>query len=132
MSEETTEELRTRLNREHREKVASGEYCSRCNTWIFRMTYPGHAQLCYDCKALASDGGEVASPKYVRCPACGHSFDPYDGELYELFTEGEHDVVCPECGHEFEVTTTVSYTFRSPGLTGKDEAEDGGDDDNEP
>jgi len=51
--------------------------------------------------------------------------DPYDCEEYEVFHDGEHEVNCHECDKDFEVSTYVSYYFKSP------EAHDANDDSEE-
>lgn len=108
------EDILFRLDRERREGVASGERCSRCGGWIFCVKPPGHPRECIDCYAIANSSDEVSSSKYIRCPKCGGSWDPYEAEQYDVFNEDVHAVSCVECDHGFEVTTTVTYSFESP------------------
>jgi hypothetical protein len=76
---------------------ANGDRCFVCGAMI--LFGPGHLDRCNACKALDEDRDEVT----VR-------------EEYDLFQDGTHELACDECGHEFEVTTDVSYSFRSPEL----------------
>lgn len=98
--------------REEREvRKQNGELCSRCERFIiFAKAYP---QTCDQCKSL-QDPKEVSHDKEVRCPKCGHSWDPYEHEDYKVLNDGTHDVTCPDCEHDFEVRTWVSHTFVSP------------------
>lgn len=115
MSGEATEDISARLKRERQVKIDSGENCSRCGIWIFTLNGgPGHRRECIACRAISEDRGEVSHTKYIRCPKCGESWNPWEGDDYDVFEEGPSSVTCGECDHEFEVTTTVSYTFTSP------------------
>jgi DNA-directed RNA polymerase subunit RPC12/RpoP len=115
---ETSQEFWARVKREDEEKKQSGEKCLMCGEYILCLRPPGYSQRCWKCKEL--DGADaVRDNRYVRCPKCRHSWNPFDGDAYwenDFFQEGEHDVCCPACEHRFEVTTNVSYSFDSPVL----------------
>jgi uncharacterized C2H2 Zn-finger protein len=77
--------------------------------------FDGRPSLCYDCKTLDRDDGEVTSDKLIRCPKCGHQYEAYvDCDDARIMSDGEHDVLCPKCDHEFEIVTHVSFCFQSP------------------
>ena len=91
-----------------------GECCRRCEALIL---FPdGHPTVCHDCESLDTDTSEVRHNDLIRCPSCRGTFNPHDGDDYDLFAEGEHSVFCPSCDLKFEVSTTVSYSFKSPAL----------------
>lgn len=94
-------------------RKAKGELCREkgCNRFI--MWSKGYPQTCSDCEALDAPE-ELHHPTDIRCPKCGYHWDIWDGEYYEIANEGEHEVECPECDHKFEVSTSVSYSFKSP------------------
>jgi len=92
-------------------KKDKGEICYVCGRWIF--TGKGYPQECDDCKAIKKDE-ELHSNEKVRCPDCGRAWRVGDGDYYELYNEGTHDVTCPECDADFEVRTWVQHTFVSP------------------
>jgi DNA-directed RNA polymerase subunit RPC12/RpoP len=91
---------------------ANGDRCFVCGATI--LFGPGHLDRCNACKALDEDRDEVTHDDFVRCPKCRHTMNVR--EEYDLFQDGTHELACDECGHEFEVTTVVSYSFRSPEL----------------
>lgn len=95
------------------ERKAKGKICQRngCNRFV--MWSKGVPQTCEDCKRLDKPE-ELHHPSDVRCPKCGHHWRIGDGDDYEVYGEGTHDLTCPECETDFEVTTWVSHTFVSP------------------
>ena len=101
------------LRRKRQEETDRGEYCCRCGAWIFFPKPPGYRRECSDCKALHGQA-ETAHKKFIRCPGCGHTWDPFEEGSSGVFEDGPHDVSCEDCGHEFKVTTRVSYVFTSP------------------
>lgn len=96
-------------------RVSNGEVCFKCNTYITCTCAPGHEQLCYECKDIAKPD-ELDHSSYVRCPSCGHAWNPGECDDYECFGDGEHRVQCGECDHCFEISTSVSYSFQSPAM----------------
>jgi DNA-directed RNA polymerase subunit RPC12/RpoP len=135
---ETSLEFWARMEREDEQEKKSGEKCRKCGAYIFCLRPPGYSQLCWKCKQL--DGADsVRDNRYIRCPKCRHSWNPFEDDCYfenSVFEEGEHDVSCPSCEHKFEVTTNVSYSFDSPALivdeVDEEEAEERGDVGREP
>lgn len=99
------------VKRERIERQGKGELCSRCERFI--VYAKGYPQICGECKSLGEQG-EIHHDSEVRCPKCGKSWEVGNGDDYELYGEGSHDVTCGSCDHEFEITTWVSYTFLSP------------------
>jgi hypothetical protein len=97
-----------------RAEVANGERCSRpeCEA-SFIFSANGKPTLCNPCKEMASERGEIRHDDLVRCPKCGHSWapDPVDDSV---FSDGENSVACEKCDHDFEVTTIISFSFKSP------------------
>jgi hypothetical protein len=112
MAEE--EDLLVRLQRERKEGTEAGEYCRRCGKWIFCIRPPGYPRTCYQCERMKKDDHAVSHDKFIRCPKCGASHDPYVCESFSVFEEGMHSVTCPRCDHDFEVETSVSFSFESP------------------
>jgi transposase-like protein len=56
----------------------------------------------------------------IRCPQCLHEI-LVDVDYSALYTEGLHRVSCPECDEKFTVETTVSVTFVSSPVVGRNE-----------
>lgn len=100
--------------REREWEKATGRRCQMCG--VFDVSDKGYPCTCYECTHLVTDKGEVRHSDYIRCPKCRSQSQPGDCEMYELFEEGEHRVTCQFCENEFEVSTSISYTFRSPEL----------------
>lgn len=110
----------------HRAEVAIGDACRRCgqSTILQRLRFdrdsePAGPRLCGQCQELG-EAKEVLHDRLIRCPSCAHAWDPqkaaWDGDCQHVFTEGFHSVSCPKCEHDFEVSTLVSYQFRSPAV----------------
>src|SRR5512141_2687507 len=103
-------------------RLQAGEECIRCGDFIFPpmlpSSYPAKLgpRLCYSCKEMDTSAEEVDSEDYIRCPYCSHRMSVHDGDSYDLFEDGHHDVSCGECGKDFEVKTSVSYSFESPAM----------------
>jgi len=93
-------------------QVANGETCYNCGDSI--VWHNGARSMCSACQALLEDRSEVWHDDLVRCPKCGHTHDLRYGTSYNLFEDGEHSFMCEECEHDFEISTSVSYSFRSP------------------
>lgn len=110
------EDLMGYFRREDVWEVANGAKCYRCEGLASFVCPPGHRKLCHECKAIEENKDSVDSSKYIRCPKCRNSWSPYDREHYDLYGDGEHQVMCQDCDHEFEVRTSVSYSFESPAL----------------
>lgn len=102
-------------------QINCGEACFRCGQYI--VMGGGGKQLCYDCKEMDSEEGDVRHHSRVRCPHCKHVMDVCDSELYELYEDGDHDIYCGECGKEFTVVTTVTHSFESPELSAAEQEE---------
>ncbi len=95
----------------HQAQIENGEICPRC---LAHLTFSkGYAALCYQCKK-AEEAEEVWHDRFVRCPKCGWLWDPTECEDYDLLSDGDHDAHCCECKHDFEISTSVSFSFRSP------------------
>lgn len=99
-------------------QITAGEKCRKCR----KLIYPGkgYETSCYDCQSL-SDGVSSVHSRFIRCPKCHTTWDPYESEDYNVFEEGEHEVWCSECEHEFVVSTTVSFSFDSGPLEGMED-----------
>ena len=110
--------------------IAAGELCMRCETAQYSRG-SGSPRLCLDCQSLDTDSDEVTHDDYVRCPRCHHQHRVSDGDNYDLYEDGEHDFTCQSCDLDFEVSTSVSYTFRSPALITADADGDDDDDDDD-
>ncbi len=99
----------------HKAQIEAGEICQRCQTHItLSMFNKGIATLCYQCREATEKTEELWHDKFVRCPKCGHLWDPSECEDYDLLGDGEHDATCPECDHDFEISTSISFSFKSP------------------
>lgn len=92
-------------------EVAAGKWCSRCGHYL--LFAKGHPDKCFACKALDKPS-ECEHHKFIRCPACGRTFDPSEQDYYSLYKDGEHRITCGDCNHQFEISTRTSYTFTSP------------------
>jgi hypothetical protein len=109
-----------------RARIEAGELCSKCRAFVDILAR-GVPRLCTACAGLNSQDA-VDHDSHVRCPQCGHAWEPEpeDG----LHEEGEHPVTCGECEHDFEVSVRVGYTFNSPArITYEDAADAEGDED---
>lgn len=100
-------------------QLDSGERCRLCDD-IIVFGPRGAPRLCVSCQDLA-EPEEMYHEKFIRCPKCGHHWEPYSCEEPELFGDGEHEVSCSQCGHEFEVSTEVSFCFYSPAMEKSDD-----------
>jgi len=96
-------------------EIDIGERCSNDNCKQFIGLGKGEKRLCYSCTRL-TDKEEINHENLVRCPKCGHTQNPYDGESGDIYCDGQHSIYCDECDCEYEITTNVSYTFDSPEL----------------
>lgn len=90
----------------------NGELCQTCEKQV--VPHRGAPVECSDCVEAKSSAGIIQHTELVRCPKCGHLFEPAEADQYDLFDHGQHIGWCPECEHEFEVKTDVSYIFTSP------------------
>lgn len=97
--------------KEREERKNKGEICYRCSRFI--IWSKGYPQSCDGCKDIEKRE-ELRHDSKVRCPGCGHNWSVGDGDQYELYEEGEHEVSCDNCDLKFEITTYVSHTFISP------------------
>lgn len=105
-----------------RSRVNCGEVCFRCEAHI-HFGSGGGKQLCYECKELDDENGEVTHGSRVRCPHCSYVMDVAESELFELYEDGDHDINCDDCGKEFTVVTSVSHSFESPELSAAEQEE---------
>lgn len=116
--------------REKESRKESGRDCYKCGCYLI-FGGKGYRELCADCKSLQHDRDEARSSSYVRCPNCRDTANVWDGDSYDICTEGEHEITCESCNHDYTVTTSVSYRFESPALIDgqpdKDEDEDEGE-----
>jgi uncharacterized C2H2 Zn-finger protein len=97
------------------EEIEEGSRCYQCKKYLVAglLSSVRRRRRCHQC-TKADDPGELDHDKFLRCPGCGHLWDPYEAEETGVFEEGPHDVRCPRCDREFEVETTISYSFTSP------------------
>jgi len=98
----------------HQAQIENGERCYECNNYLVYGPN-NYRQLCHECKNMDSNE-EVDHSKMVRCPYCKCKIDVHENELYNLYEEGEHEINCMRCNGTFEVSTSVSYSFKSPEL----------------
>ena len=96
---------------EHDREVNEGRWCSRCGQYL--LFAKGHRDQCVSCKSLDKPE-ECQHSRFIRCPACGRSFDPSEQDYYSVYREGEHQVMCGDCNHQLEISTRVTHTFTSP------------------
>jgi NMD protein affecting ribosome stability and mRNA decay len=94
-------------------QIEEGRLCYKCGGYILLGKRVGRA-LCADCQILSAKDTAVQHPIFVRCPECGHTWNPGDEDDYSVYEDGEHEVACGVCDHNFEISTTVRYTFESP------------------
>lgn len=81
----------------HKARVANGEVCAHCCGYIIAPG-GGHERLCYECRDIAKPG-ELWHSSLVRCPKCGHTWNPGDCEDYKCYSDGEHKLSCvPQSG----------------------------------
>jgi len=90
----------------------NGERCITCGSFI--IFDKGVRTECRSCKNMDEDDGEIDHDSIIRCPKCRETVTVADTDMWELYSEDDHDVSCPECDHEFKVVTSVSYSFCSP------------------
>jgi len=109
---------------EKEERKKSGKECYQCGAYII-FGGKGYRELCYDCRLLRDDTSETTSDNYIRCPKCKGLSLVHDGDHYDLYEEGEHDITCLDCGHEYQIETSVTYSFQSPAVLGETEREEG-------
>lgn len=119
-------------------QLENGEICTRCRAYCLSLGLngpSGYPDRCYDCKKMDVEKGEVTHGANVRCPKCSYQWNIISGDNYEYYADGLHDAQCRQCEYEFEITTYVSYSFKSPALLPEEpEAEktkEEGDDDGE-
>jgi ribosomal protein S27AE len=103
-----------------RAQVQNGEICYHCGSFLF--TWKGEPAPCGNCLALENDLGEVLHPDRLRCPHCHHVEQASDREVW---ADGDHEIDCGECGEPYIVSTSVSFTFRSPALWAAPDGEEG-------
>lgn len=99
---------------ENKNEIDNGKYCYQCNTYIFHQV--GYKTLCYSCDKLRNQSDEVSHHSFIRCPFCSHLESSFNYDLMHLYDEGEHEIYCSNCNDQFEISTSVSYSFRSPKL----------------
>ena len=99
-------------------RIKSGEACSQCKSFILFPT--GTETKCGNCQEFDESKESVEHGTLVRCPSCKHQWDIEryfsSNAEYDIFEEGEHNIICPECEHEFEVTTKILRSYISPEL----------------
>lgn len=96
----------------HKAKVMNGDDCQVCGTMIM-WGGKGYPETCYKCKAI-DNPDELTHEKFIRCPKCGHKWDPYETEDYDVLQEDGGEVWCDECDYKFHVGCWVTYTLTSP------------------
>jgi DNA-directed RNA polymerase subunit RPC12/RpoP len=95
----------------------TGETCSHCDGFISRPT--GKPTVCAVCAAdgkciQLESGLQVQSTQWIRCPHCGHRFDPTNTELHQVYSEGQHEIWCVNCDQDFTVETQITRVYVSP------------------
>ncbi len=118
-------------------EINEGKKCYKCGAYIMLsgISFFGRPEriagpsLCMSCRSLPNKE-EITHESFIRCPKCGHSWNPRDNENYEIYEDGDHNVCCPECDHDFEIFTSVTFTFRSPELISEQEEKDEEDEKN--
>lgn len=105
--------------------IATGKVCQKCGAYVFSSG--GVPVTCRSCLGLLSDG-EVDHGKFVRCPQCRDTFDPWDcwidgyggGDVLGKIYNGDLvEVWCPTCEHEFKVRPFMEVTWTSPAKDGQ-------------
>lgn len=64
---------------------------------------------------------EFHSQKSPKCPHCGQQFEIDKAEAWQLYTEGDHEVVCIVCSLPFTVTSVATFTFNTDEQDGADD-----------
>jgi DNA-directed RNA polymerase subunit M/transcription elongation factor TFIIS len=103
-------------------RLLRGGWCYVCGAYL--LLAKGYRDQCHPCRDMAEDAEEVTHDSRIRCPKCKHVESVSDGDNYDLYGDGEHEVSCGACGYEYEVSTSVSYSFQSPALIESDKAEE--------
>jgi len=98
-------------------EINTGERCFECDAFIGRGQ--GFRRMCYSC-IHKEDKDEWDDDTRIRCPKCKNTEDVFDGDSYDLLSEDTHSVTCNECGYKFDITTSISYIFKSPELLGEE------------
>lgn len=95
--------------------------CKTCG----KEMWDGFYDECYSCrnkscqdkiKEEISSGEEDSTfcEDDVFCPWCGEIYSTDDD--YDLYEEGEHELVCGECGKPFMADVTISYSYSTKKL----------------
>lgn len=93
-------------------QVDIGQVCRVCGDYML-FGGDGHPRRCAACeRAEKKPGDRLDHDKMVRCPKCGHLFDPTDGEFFNAHEEST--AYCPACDSEVEYVVHTHYTFTSP------------------
>jgi len=69
--------------------------------------------ICYDCKQIAEDDGEITTDDKARCPRCRHAMSLHDDNSH-WYEDGGHDVTCDHCGYDFRIVSSISVSIESP------------------
>ena len=108
----------------------NGERCFKCGKYLIFAS--GRLDECEDCKVLRRSKYAISHSTFVRCPHCKHEINVHENELYELYSEGYHEISCTVCDKSFEVETRVTYSFESPDIIEcEEEDNDTGSEDDE-
>lgn len=95
----------------NRAEVQNGVRCRCCGCYmLFGL---GHPRACHQCADLTAQRDKPIVHDYlVRCPGCGHQFEP---TIEELARQGrEAELVCHRCDRSFSVAVKVSMSYESP------------------
>jgi hypothetical protein len=85
-------------NAYHKARNEAGETCYKCHCYIVSLDNPGYKRLCGECKKIDEDE-KLFHSVYIRCPKCREIFDTHISEDYELYSDGEHNIICCMCDH---------------------------------
>lgn len=69
--------------------------------------------ICYDCKQIAGDDGEICTDDKARCPKCRNTMSLHDDNS-DWYEDGGHDVTCDHCGYDFRIVSSISVSIESP------------------
>jgi Zn ribbon nucleic-acid-binding protein len=89
--------------------------CKECGSATFPpILGNGPAKdICYDCKQIAEDDGEIVTGDKARCPKCRHTMSIHDDNSH-WYEDGGHDVTCDNCGYDFRIVSSISVSIESP------------------
>jgi hypothetical protein len=99
-------------------KMSMFKNCSECGGC---MMSANAGSVCFSCRELGNDDGEVTHHDLVRCPHCKHLHSVSKDLDGEGFDEDDNEITCHECNKDFTFRTSISYSFESPALASEDD-----------